>query len=127
MKYLYLTLAIIFILFAIVQFNDPDPFIWIGVYLLVALISYLAFRNKFYPIPTLIFLILCFIWAIILFPPSFTDWWQMEEEAQSLNMKMPGVEEARESMGLIISGIALLIIWIKGRKINKTIIKGVSD
>ena len=127
MKYLYLTLSIIFILFALVQFNDPDPFIWIGVYLLVALISFLAFKNKFYPIPTLIFLILCFIWAIILFPHSFADWWQMEEEAQSLKMKMPGVEEARESMGLIIAGIALLIIWFKGRKINKSIVKGVSD
>ena len=120
MKYFYLFLAIVFVLFALVQLNDPDPLIWVGVYLLVAFFSLLAFRNKYYPLPTLVFLILCFIWAIILFPPSFSDWWQLEEEAKSLKMKMPGIEEARESMGLLISVAALIIIWIKGRKVNKT-------
>ena len=120
MKYLFLGLSIVFVLFALVQLNDPDPFIWVAAYLLTALFSFLAFREKYYLIPTLIFAILCIVWAIILFPSSFSDWWQLEEEAKSLKMKMPGIEEARESMGLIICAISLVIIWIKGRKFNKT-------
>ncbi len=120
MKYFFLFLTIVFILFALVQLNDPDPFIWTGVYLLVAIFSFLAFRNSYYPLPTLILIILCLIWAVVLFPPSLSDWWQLEEEAKSLKMKMPGVEEARESMGLLISVAALIFIWIKGRKVNKT-------
>ncbi len=127
MKYLYISLSIIFVLFALVQLNDPDPAIWVGVYLLTAVFSFLAFRQKFHPLPTLVFMILCAIWAIILFPSSFTEWWQLEEEAQTLKMKMPGIEEARESMGLLICVAALLIIWIKGRKFNKTTKKGLSE
>jgi len=116
-----------FALFAAVQFNDPDPFIWASVYLLVAAFSFLAYKNKYFLLPTLVLLVLCFVCAIILFPPSFSDWWQLEEEAKSLKMKMPGIEEARESMGLIICVIALFVIYINGRKINKTKRKGVPE
>jgi len=120
MKYLYLILTIIFLLFAVVQLNDPDPVIWFGAYFLVAVFCFLAFRKRYYPIPTLVFFVLTFIWAIILFPPGFHDWWQLEEEAQSLKMKMPGIEEARESMGLLISTVTLFFIWLRGRKAIKT-------
>jgi len=119
-KYFFLFLGILFVLFAIVQLNDPDPFIWFLIYMSTAAICFLAFRNIFFPLGTMLFALLAFIWAIILFPPSISDWWQLEEESKSLQMKMPGIEEARESMGLIICAISLFVIWLRGRKVKKT-------
>ena len=38
----------IFILFAVVQYNDPDPYLWIPIYLFPAVLCFLATREKFY-------------------------------------------------------------------------------
>lgn len=116
MKYFLLFLGVLFVLFAVVQFNDPDPALWVLIYLTVSAFCFLAFSNRFYPWATLLIAVACVVWAIFLFPPSFHDWWQLEEEAQSLKMKMPGIEEARESMGLLISAAALFFLFFKGRK-----------
>lgn len=120
MKYIYLVFSIVFLLFGLVQLNDPDPLIWLGVYLAISVICFLAFRKKFYPTLTFIIGIGCLCWAVYLFPPSWHDWWLMEEESKSLHMKMPGVEEARESLGLILSALVLMVIFVKGRKLTKS-------
>ena len=41
--------CIVFILFAAVQYNDPDPYLWMPIYLYTAVLCWLAFRNKFFP------------------------------------------------------------------------------
>lgn len=41
-------LVILFVLFAIVQLNDPDALLWAGLYLLVALLSGFAIWQKYY-------------------------------------------------------------------------------
>lgn len=46
LKYLKIVFAISFILFAIVQWNDPDGMIWMAVYSAAALVSVLAFLDK---------------------------------------------------------------------------------
>lgn len=116
MRYFFLFLSIIFLLFALVQFNDPDPALWVIVYFTISAFCFLAFRNKFFPWISVIIAVACIIWAIMLFPPSLSDWWLLEEESKSLQMKMPGIEEARESMGLLISAAAMLFLFVKGRK-----------
>jgi len=35
MKIFFATLASLFLLFAVVQYNDPDPWLWIAIYLVV--------------------------------------------------------------------------------------------
>ena len=120
MKYLYLVFSILFFLFALVQLNDPDPLSWFGIYVAISIISFLAFRKKFYPILTFIIAVICICGAVYLFPISFQDWWLMEEQSKSLNMTMPGVEEARESMGLLLSALVLMVIFVKGRKLTKS-------
>ncbi len=60
------------------------------------------------------------IGAIALFPPSVSNWISVEEEAKSLKMNMPFIEEARESMGLIICflvNLGLLLIGLKKAKL----------
>ena len=57
-----------------------------------------------------------FIGAIALFPPSVSNWIFVEEKAKSLKMNMPFIEEARESMGLIICFLVNLVFLLIGLK-----------
>jgi len=63
--------------------------------------------------------ILCiayFIGSLSLFPDSFSTWVHNEELAKSIDMKMPFIEEARESLGLAICFFANLIYLFVGMK-----------
>ncbi len=116
MKYVYLALGVLFLLFALVQLNDADPVLWFLMYISVTAHCFFAFQRKYFPRVAIVMAVLFLAWGIYLIPPSLADWWQLEEEAQSLKMKMPGVEEARESMGLILSAVVLVFMFIRGRK-----------
>ena len=39
----------VFIVFAALQYNDPDPYLWIPIYLYAAVLCYLAAKGRFYP------------------------------------------------------------------------------
>jgi len=60
----------------------------------------------------MILVLLCigyFLGAIFLFPASIETWIHSEEQAKSLEMKMPFIEEARESLGLMICLVVNLV------------------
>ncbi|MEM7039491.1 MAG: transmembrane 220 family protein [Bacteroidota bacterium] len=103
-------LAQLYTVFAVVQFNDPDPLIWVTIYCLTA--ASMIF-NIYKPIPPAMngaLIIGCIVGAILLWP----------EEYQGLTGKMesrPGVELARESLGLITCGLGLgYLTWRGFRK-----------
>lgn len=54
--------------------------------------------------------------ALVLFPASITEWIDAEEQAQSLNITLPGIEESRESMGLFLCFATMTYYWFKARK-----------
>lgn len=90
--------ALLYLSFAVVQYNDPDPFVWIPIYLLAAGLPIWNIFRKVPPLVPVTAIILCIIWAVLLWP----------EEYQGLAGKMdsrPGVELARESLGLLVSAI----------------------
>ena len=62
-----LIFAIIFILFAGLQYNDPDPVLWISIYLYAVIICFMAYRNNFYPKLCLLGIGLYTVYAAILF------------------------------------------------------------
>jgi Transmembrane family 220, helix len=98
-------LGLIFVAFAVLQFNDPDPFTWISVYgLMVVLVSVNIWRRlpmmvSFLP------MVMALIGAYWLWPDSY----------MGLSGKMasrPGVELARESLGLCICACACAyVLW----------------
>ena len=110
------SLGIIFTLFALVQFNDPDFLIWVVAYLLTATIAFVFPHRKINSYFLLGIAIIYLIIAITLFPPSIREWISAEEEASSLGMKLPGIEEARESMGLFICFLTTIFYWFKSRQ-----------
>jgi hypothetical protein len=116
MKYFALVLCAVFVFFALVQFNDPDPFIWVPIYLFSSYTSFCSYKTYYNPMLLSLLCLGYFIGAIALFPPSVSNWIFVEEKAKSLKMNMPFIEEARESMGLIICFLVNLVFLLIGLK-----------
>lgn len=91
-----------FLLFAYWQFNDPDPEIWVSIYVYAALMSGLAAAGKYPLIPLLTGAVLCLLGGIYLFPASVSEWVSQEWQQQDLSMKTIDMEEARETFGLLL-------------------------
>ncbi|MGI9531526.1 transmembrane 220 family protein [Lutimonas sp.] len=111
-KYINWGLFLVFVLFAYLQLNDPDPVIWVLVYGTVAL--FFALSN-FIKIPKIVFYLV--ILAMILFSLMhfgfFTDWLKSDDKSELVGemvYKKPYIEGTREFMGLLIGIVALVYL-----------------
>src|SRR5687768_12704909 len=114
MKVFNLFFCILFVLSAALQYNDPDPYLWMPIYLYGAVLCWLAFRGRFYPKVFLTGIALFGAYAIYLFfaKDGVLDWireHQAENIAGTMKATKPWIEETREFFGLIIL-IAVLTI-----------------
>src|SRR5450432_3200546 len=116
----------IFIIFAGLQYNDNDPYVWMPIYLYGAVLCGLAARNRFYPKAYWIGIGVYAVYATYKFftENGVIDWIQ-QHHAQSIAATMkaetPWVEETREFFGLVILIVVLLINYFYGRsKLKKT-------
>lgn len=108
-----------FLLFAYWQINDPDPEIWVSLYVYAALMSGLAAAGRYPLIPLLAGAVLCLVGGIYFFPASVSEWVGQEWQQQDLSMKTIDMEEARESFGLLlvslVTATAAALGWRKKR------------
>ncbi len=111
-------LSILFILFAAVQYNDPDPFIWISIYLFTAVICFLAARKLYYKKIILIGAVFSLLWAVTLVASIFkaVNLFGVGSIFSLSMIKDNEVEEARESLGLIIVSIVLIWKYFEAKK-----------
>lgn len=121
MKIFNIIFIIIFITFAALQYNDPDPYIWIPVYLYAAFLCYLALKNKYSPTLYIIGLTVYLLYAIYLFfDKTGVLTWAEEHNAENLVQTMkatkPWIEETREFGGLFIVIIVLVVNMVRLRK-----------
>ena len=123
MKIFNLFFCLVFIASAVLQYNDPDPYLWIPIYLYGAVLCWLAFRNKFYPGAYLLGIVLYTIYAVykVFDKNGVLDWinkHRAENIAETMKAEKPWIEESREFFGLVILIIVLLInyIYTKRRK-----------
>lgn len=122
MKILNLLLAAMFIVFAFLQVNDPDPALWILIYGLLACSCVLA-AFKFI-IPRLWTVV-----AAILFAYSFiyidgvSQWLQSDEKHllfdEIAKMQYVWVEEAREYLGLLFCIGILIMHLLQARALRR--------
>ena len=112
--------VIIFVLSAALQYNDPDPYLWIPLYLYGGFLCFQAIRGKFHPALYTLGLIVYSGYALYLFfDSSGVLSWFNEHEAESLVQSMkaskPWIEETREFLGLLILIVALLanMFWFR--------------
>lgn len=111
----------IFIIFAALQYNDPDPYIWIPIYLYAAVLCALAVKNKFYPVAYWIGIVVYGLYAVYEFfgKDGVLDWMQKhhaENIANTMKAETPWIEETREFFGLIILIVVLLVNYFYSRR-----------
>lgn len=121
MKIFNLLFAILFLIFAGLQYNDPDPYVWIPIYLYAAILCWLAARNKFYPTAYLVGITIYAAYALYLFFTSdgVLDWIEKhnaENIAGSMKASTPWIEDTREFFGLFITIAVLAVNWIYAKR-----------
>ncbi len=104
MKFIHLILSIIFLSFAIVQWNDPDSFIWILVYLIISLIAFMAVWSRYFYWFNLVFSLILLL-SLLFYIPDIVNWFEdgMPNIASSMKASSPYIELVREFFGLLIS------------------------
>jgi hypothetical protein len=115
-----------FILFAALQYNDPDPYLWIPIYIYVAFICWKASKEIFYHTATLIGIGVYSIYAVYkaFDANGLIDWLKFhhaENLAGTMKAETPWVEETREFFALIILIAVLAINYFYAKKKAKSI------
>lgn len=121
MKTFNIFFCFVFIVFAALQYNDPDPYTWIPIYMYTAVLCWLAFRNKFYPRAYLLGIAVYTLYAAykVFDQNGLIDWitqHNAEDIAATMKAEKPWIEESREFFGLIILIGVLLIDYVYARK-----------
>lgn len=110
-KTLAIIFGVLFILFAAVQYNDPDPEVWIPIYGIAALACFMAYAGLgkwwFFGILAAMFVVA----AIYQWPPVFEGFLFSEVGMRSMNIEM-----AREAGGLAICAVIMAILGLLMRQ-----------
>jgi len=105
-------MAALFLTSAIIQYNDPDPLMWIVIYTLAAIVSiFFALGRISYLIP-LLSGVLALVGSYFLFPAKFEGF-----EIGAGDIK--NIEEGREAWGFIILAVVMFIFAIRTRLTSK--------
>ena len=128
MKIFNIICIILFVLFAAVQYNDPDPYIWVPIYLFAAWLCFQSIRHRYNRMLYIIGLVLYGLYALyLLFDQSGVIDWITEHHGenivQSMKATKPWIEETREFFGLIIV-ICVLMINMNWLSLKKKIKEG---
>jgi hypothetical protein len=121
MKIFNLFFSVIFVLFAALQYNDPDPYVWIPIYMYAAVLCWLAFRGKYFPRAYLTGIVVYAIYAGYKFFDENGVWdWvtkhRAENIADTMKAEQPWIEETREFFGLVILIVVLAIDYFYSKR-----------
>lgn len=107
-----------FLAFIVVQYNDPDPALWMAIYGVAALLSFGAAFDKINHTLLWIAAALYLAGGIYMWPPKY-------EGITIGGGDIKNIEEARESLGLFLCSIAF-VSYVLLDKLNKRTKKPVS-
>jgi len=124
MKALNIFFIILFVFSALVQYNDPDPYIWVPLYLYGAVLCFLSIRKNYKPVLFIVGIIVYTLYGLyLLFDKNGVISWVKDHEAenivQSMKATKPWIEETREFFGLLLLISALVINMIWQRRLSK--------
>jgi uncharacterized membrane protein YfcA len=106
-----------FLVFAYLNLNDIDWYLWVPIYLAVAACCGLAVFGKYYPNIYLGLTGFYLVYAIILFfaKDGVRDWifkYKKPSLVETMQAEKPFIENTREFFGLLIISAALIIDYI---------------
>ena len=103
--------AVLSVISAALQYNDPDPIIWILIWGISAIISFLFFLNKISFIITMIAAVLSLIGFMYLYPSNFQGF-------DLNNGDIENIERGREAFGLLIIALVMFMYAFRIRYIK---------
>jgi hypothetical protein len=113
-KFLGWLFAVLFLLGAVVQFNDPDALVWIFIYLTAASVSVLCALGKLSAKVPLGFGVVAFIGFLYLYPSDFQGFGLADGDIKT-------VELGREAFALLHYGPCVLGVWLSFGKTIKNL------
>ena len=121
MKIFNIIFCILFIFSAALQYNDPDPYVWIPIYMYGAIYCWLAFKGKYHPKAYLIGSAILLIYAGYEFfsTDGVLDWMNKhnaEDIAGTMKAEKPWIESTREFFGLLILIGAMMINYFVSKR-----------
>jgi len=124
MKIFNLIFSLLFLISAGLQYNDPDPYLWIPIYMYGVIYCWLAFKGHYHPIAYLAGSGLLLIYAGYEFfsDEGVLDWFNKhnaEDIAGTMKAEKPWIEATREFFGLIIL-ISVMLVNYYASKRQKT-------
>lgn len=122
MKYLCIFFALMFMAFAFLQVNDPDPVLWIIIYGSMAIVSVLAAFDVFFRKALIVLAAFFVVYGIVLWP-GVAEWLRQDDWgvlfSEGMKMQYPYVEESREFLGLLICVFVLIVYGIRAYQISR--------
>jgi len=112
-KLLSLIFTLLFIWAAYVQYNDPDALLWYAIYGVAAVASLFFYLGKLNSTVAIILSGIYFVGTVFLWPEKF-------EGITIGNGDIVNIERGRESLGLLIVAIVMLIYALRLRWANKS-------
>lgn len=105
-----------FMAFAALQVNDPDPVLWILIYGVMAVVSVMAI-FEFFNRKLIIGLAVLFIVYMVFLFPGVVEWYQQDNRSvlfdEGMKMEYPYIEESREFLGLLICLAVLMAYFFR--------------
>lgn len=110
-------LFLVFTVFAYLNLNDKDSWLWVSIYMIAAVLCLLTVFKIHYPILNLIMIFFYISYALSLFfsKDGVWDWltkYKKESLVQSMQATKPYIEKTREFFGLLIISAALLMNYL---------------
>ncbi|MCX6215388.1 transmembrane 220 family protein [Spirosoma sp.] len=103
--------GLLFVLFAVFQYNDPDPEVWIPIYGFAAVACFMAYFGVgkwwFFVAMAILYIVA----AVYQWPPVFEGFLFSEVGMRSLNIEM-----AREAGGLAICAAVMAVLAVLTRR-----------
>jgi hypothetical protein len=114
---------LIFLVCAVLQWNDPDPVRWIVVYLAAAFCCFVFAIRRLPVYVPVVTAIVSILWILVLLPFVWGQTIPMDEVFSMIHMYSPGVEELREIGGLLIVTIWMIALAVKTRRFKRPSIR----
>jgi amino acid transporter len=125
MKVFNLLLAVLFIIFAFLQINDPDPVVWILIYGAMAVACVLAAFGYYYT-KALATILVVFVAYSFVFLSGVIEWFHSDDKSMLLDdiakMQYPYIEESREFLGLTICILVLIMHLLSARRRSRRVL-----
>jgi hypothetical protein len=103
----------LFVFACVVQGNDPDPLRWAAFYAAAAVVTARVVWGRMTAVVPAVLGVLAVVWALTILPAATRA--SFPELFKTWRMMSPGMEEGRESLGLLIVAAWMFVLYRRAR------------